>query len=58
VKRKPTPVYRVLTVTYNEVSNGYGPAHSSHQEIWPVSDNDAIVALAAAFGDAPKLLQI
>jgi hypothetical protein len=56
VKSKPTPVDRVLTVTYKEVSNGYGPVHSSHQEIWRVSDDDAIAALVGAFGSAPKSL--
>jgi hypothetical protein len=56
VKSQPTPVDRVLTLTYKEVSNGYGPVHLSRQEIWRISDNDAIVALVAAFGDAPKSL--
>jgi hypothetical protein len=56
LKRVEAPVDRVLTVTYQEISNGYGAVQNSLQENWRSDDDGVVVVLLAKFGSAPKSL--
>jgi len=53
---RPTPQDRVLTVTYKETCNGYGPVHESQDTRWESDDTKRVEELLGEFGPPPKVL--